>query len=290
MLSKRQTAIQRLEDWQDDLTCPHCQEKLAWTGQQVSCPQGHSFDLAKSGYLNLAPQHQEKHYHKDLFVARYQLMAQHEFYQGIYQDILALLDKHHYQAHNSCHIIDLGTGEGSHFDQFLQAYQSAYPQDNFAAMGFDLAKDGIQIAAKHHYQALWTVADLGHIPLADNSVDLALTILSPSNYNEVKRVLKTGGYLIKVIPGPNYLAELRACVLSADKQKQDSQTTMSRFQTEFNQVDAIDYQRDFTLNSSSRDALLKMTPLTWHADAEQLAAAQKLSHIQVDLKILIGKN
>lgn len=38
----------------DLLACPHCGAGLAANDRSWRCPAGHSFDVAKQGYLNLA--------------------------------------------------------------------------------------------------------------------------------------------------------------------------------------------------------------------------------------------
>ena len=35
------------------LTCPICSEKLEKTENSLKCPKNHSYDFAKSGYINL---------------------------------------------------------------------------------------------------------------------------------------------------------------------------------------------------------------------------------------------
>ena len=288
MLSKRETTIQELNRWTPHLLCPHCHQPLKWENNQLRCQNRHSFDIAKSGYLNLAPQHHEKHYTKDLFIARQLLMNDYQFYGDIYQQMMTALIPY-LTADKPQRMLDLGTGEGTHFIQFLKAWQNhQYPE--VTGMGIDLAKAGIQLAAKQSAAARWTIADLSHIPLADNSIDGILTILSPANYQEIKRVLKPNGWILKIIPGPNYLKELRACVLPPEDVINDGQSSIQRFNEQFTETSMIRYQRDVPLSDEANQALQTMTPLMWHASKNQRTQASQLHHIQVDLHGLIGKN
>lgn len=50
------------------------------------------------------------------------------------------------------------------------------------------------------------------MPFASNHFSDVINILSPSNYQEFKRVLKPQGQIIKVMPNANYLQELRHLV------------------------------------------------------------------------------
>ena len=81
---------------------------------------------------------------------------------------------------------------------------------------FDLSKESIQLAAKsdHEWKVKWFVGDLARLPLLDQSMDLLLDIFSPANYQEFKRVLAPDGRLIKVIPTPSHLQEIRQKVRS----------------------------------------------------------------------------
>ena len=63
--------------------CPICQLDLELVGTSFKCPKGHSFDLAKFGYVNLAPQiKQSKDYDKENFQNR-QLILEAGFYEPI---------------------------------------------------------------------------------------------------------------------------------------------------------------------------------------------------------------
>ena len=64
--------------------CPICQENLALVESSLKCENRHSFDLAKFGYVNLAPQiKQSANYDKENFQNRQQILE-----AGFYQAIL----------------------------------------------------------------------------------------------------------------------------------------------------------------------------------------------------------
>lgn len=66
-------------------------------------------------------------------------------------------------------------------------------------------------------------------PFGDQSFHIILNILSPSNYKEFKRLLVQDGLVIKVVPRPDYLKELRE-VLYDDMEKKSIKTmTPCRF-------------------------------------------------------------
>lgn len=66
---------------------------------------------------------------------------------------------------------------------------------------------------------IYFVADINNIPLSNNSIDIILNFLSPYNTLEVNRVLKDNGYIIKIVPGNDYLKELRKAYTMNDYEK-----------------------------------------------------------------------
>lgn len=291
MESKRTLAIQKFEYWAQHMTCPICHSDLTWDNNQVRCTANHSFDLAKQGYINLAPNHHEAHYNSELFTARHQIMQDASLYAGIYQAILDLLIAKGVDLAQARNLIDLGTGEGTHLHQLAQAWQGQVDnQDQMPQfLGLDLAKDGIGSAAKHYTSALWVVADLSRLPFKEASIDGALTILSPSNYPALQKVLADKGWMIKIIPGANYLKEMREIILAEEDQTQDSTASIEKFQQAFDHFGQTDFKREVPLNSDQMADLVKMTPLMWHASEDQVKEALELDKITIDLTILFGQ-
>ncbi|AMB99376.1 hypothetical protein AWM75_04940 [Aerococcus urinaehominis] len=284
LVSKKDLAKQRLAQVSPLMTCPFCQNNLTCQDYQLICNQGHTFDIAKQGYLNLAPNHQEKHYDKNLFSSRYQIMGQLKLYSGLYQTIKDCLVQAGATFNSNQVLVNLGCGEASQAYQLSQVL-SPCPK----IIGLDLAKDGISQAAKHYSQGLWLVADLARIPMKDHTIDYLCTILSPSNYSEAKRVLKESGFYIKVIPGTNYLKEIRQAILPPDQVDHQSQDSIDIFASHFPTYHEIRYQDQVSLNTSQALNLVNMTPLTWQLDENQRQLlAQKLKQITIDLIVLVA--
>ena len=71
--------------------CPICQENLTLVESSLKCSNRHSFDLAKFGYVNLAPQiKQSANYDKENFQNR-QHILEAGFYQAILEGISDIL-------------------------------------------------------------------------------------------------------------------------------------------------------------------------------------------------------
>lgn len=105
-------------------------------------------------------------------------------------------------------ILDAGCGEGSHLGHIINGLYSKIT-GNIQGVGVDISKEGILMASKAFFDIIWCVGDLANLPFRDDQFDVILNILSPSNYREFGRVLKGRGILIKVVPGRDYLVELR---------------------------------------------------------------------------------
>ena len=262
-------------------SCPICQENLILVESSLKCEHRHSFDLAKFGYVNLAPQiKQSANYDKENFQNRQQILEA-GFYQAILETISDLLATNP----STKTVLDIGCGEGF----YSRKLQESHSDKTFYA--FDISKDSVQIAAKSepNWAVNWFVGDLARLPIKDASMDILLDIFSPANYGEFRRVLSQNGILIKVVPTENHLKEIRQMV-------QDQLT-----KKDYSNLDIKDhFQEHFSIQASQiacltkpitaeqRQALLSMTPLLFHIDQTKIDWTQ-LTEITIEAEILVGK-
>ena len=261
--------------------CPICQENLTLVETSLKCNNRHSFDLAKFGYVNLAPQiKQSANYDKENFQNRQQILEA-GFYQAILEDISDLLAS----SKTTKTILDIGCGEGF----YSRKLQERYPDKTFYA--FDISKDSVQIAAKSepNWAVNWFVGDLARLPIKDGSMDILLDIFSPANYGEFRRVLSKDGILIKVIPTKNHLKELRQKVQDQLTNKDYSnQDIKNHFQEHFTILSSQTASLTKTITAEQLQALLSMTPLLFHIDQTKIDWSQ-LTEITIEAEILVGK-
>ena len=261
--------------------CPICRENLALVESSLKCKNRHSFDLAKSGYVNLAPQiKQSANYDKENFQNRQQILEA-GFYQAILEDISDLLAN----SETSTTVLDVGCGEGF----YSRKLQERHPDKTFYA--FDISKDSVQIAAKSepNWAVNWFVGDLARLPIKDTSMDILLDIFSPANYGEFKRILKENGLLIKVIPTENHLKEIRQRVQDQLTNKDYSnQEIKNHFQEHFTILSSQTASLTKTITAEQLQALLSMTPLLFHIDQSKIDWSQ-LTEITIEAEILVGK-
>ena len=261
--------------------CPICQENLTLVETSLKCCNRHSFDLAKFGYVNLAPQiKQSANYDKENFQNRQQILEA-GFYQAILEAVSDLLSN----SKNAKTILDIGCGEGF----YSRKLQEIHPDKTFYA--FDISKDSVQIAAKSepNWAVNWFVGDLARLPIKDASMNILLDIFSPANYGEFRRVLSKDGILIKVIPTENHLKEIRQRVQDQLTNKDYSnQDIKNHFQEHFTILSSQTASLTKTITAEQLQALLSMTPLLFHVDQTKIDWSQ-LTEITIEAEILVGK-
>ena len=261
--------------------CPICQENLTLVESSLKCNNRHSFDLAKFGYVNLAPQiKQSANYDKESFQNRQQILEA-GFYQAILEGISDLLAT----KPSAKTILDIGCGEGF----YSRKLQESHSDKIFYA--FDISKDSVQIAAKSetNWAVNWFVGDLARLPIKAASMDVLLDIFSPANYGEFQRVLSKDGILIKVIPTENHLKEIRQIVQDHLTNKDYSNLDIKEhFQEHFSIQASQIASLTKPITTEQRQALLSMTPLLFHIDQTKIDWNQ-LTEITIEAEILVGK-
>ena len=261
--------------------CPICQENLTLVETSLKCSNRHSFDLAKFGYVNLAPQiKQSANYDKENFQNRQQILES-GFYQAILKGISDILAT----KPSAKTVLDIGCGEGF----YSRKLQESHSDKTFYA--FDISKDSVQIAAKSetNWAVNWFVGDLARLPIKNASMDILLDIFSPANYGEFRRVLSKDGILIKVIPTENHLKEIRQMVQEQlTKKDYSNQDIKEHFQEHFSIQSRQIASLTKPITAEQRQALLAMTPLLFHVDQTKIDWSQ-LTEITIEAEILVGK-
>ena len=262
-------------------SCPICQKNLTLIETSLKCSNRHSFDLAKFGYVNLAPQiKQSTNYDKENFQNRQQILE-----AGFYQNILKGISDILATKPSAKTVLDIGCGEGF----YSRKLQESHSDKTFYA--FDISKDSVQIAAKSeaNWAVNWFVGDLARLPIKDASMDILLDIFSPANYGEFRRVLSKDGILIKVIPTENHLKEIRQMVQDQlTKKDYSNQDIKEHFQEHFSIQSRQIASLTKPITAEQRQALLAMTPLLFHVDQTNIDWSQ-LTEITIEAEILVGK-
>lgn len=268
------------------LRCPLCHESVEVIElKSIVCTNNHTFDFAKQGYVNLLQKPVNTQYDDALFEARQKIICDAELYGPIHQKIAALINN---ELTKDALLFDAGSGEGSHLEKILDEVNDK----KLTGIGLDISKEGVMMAAKNYETPIWVVGDLANPPLADESCKFILNFLSPANYSEFKRILTEDGIIIKVIPGSGYLKELRNELFSnTDESEYENNDTLELMKRNVNILgeERITYTKN--LDGQSLKHLISMTPLGWHADAEQIEAFTNAEdkEITIDMHIVIAQ-
>lgn len=252
MKSKKEEAIDRVMQREGTYRCPICHEKLQLSATSLRCENNHSFDLAKQGYVHFAGETKETMYDAILFEARQNVLQK----TMLYDRVQVIIDQW-LEQFESKSILDVGCGEGTHTARCIK-------EGRFIA-GVDLAKDGIQLAAKTYRKVEWFVADLANLPYENESFDTILNILSPANEREFRRILKEEHLIIKVVPNAYYLTEIRQAF--TNEAIYDAKETHEHIKEKYDVLDAEVVNEKVPFTQDDWANLVQMTPLSWHADA-----------------------
>jgi 23S rRNA (guanine745-N1)-methyltransferase len=190
------------------LRCPICRLDLTGAAGVLVCGNRHSFDLARDGYVNLLDSRRRS------LIARgdsaEQLGHRTAFLEaGHFNPVASAIASHVALAGTASpvegwRVLDAGCGTGHHL-----AGVSAALRAPVIGLGFDTARTAAQRAAHRWGELAFAVADVwAEWPVHDGAADLVLSIFAPKNFAEMSRVLRPGGWLALVFPGPNHLAEL----------------------------------------------------------------------------------
>ena len=119
------------------------------------------------------------------------------------------------------------------------------------------------------------------------ALDTVLDVLTPADYAEFRRVLAPGGELYKVVPGADYLREVRAAV-SGHLRGGDAYDN-GRVLTHLSQhaviLEHAVIHETFPLSQEQAERFLRMTPMTFSVP-ENALEARALDRITIHLELL----
>jgi 23S rRNA (guanine745-N1)-methyltransferase len=183
----------------DVLRCPRCGSSFGVDAGALRCARGHVFDIAKQGYANLTEAAQPVNADSPAMVAARAELLDSGRYVAITDALIDMLPT------GVRSILDVGTGTGHYAAASLDGRPDA------RALGLDVSVAACRRAARAHRRLAVVTADAwAALPVAGACMDVVLSIFSPRNAEEFARVLRPGGCVITVIPGPDHLDELRS--------------------------------------------------------------------------------
>lgn len=251
--------------------CPVCRSPLAQEETRYACPNRHTYDIARQGYVNLLRKKPDTLYeHKALFQAR-RTVYQASFFAPVEQALRTMLPQ------TGGILLDAGCGEGS--------LLAALAQDtSWQGIGLDISKTAVQMAAAAYKRHRWCVADLCDIPLPERSVDVIVNMLTPANYGEFTRVLKAGGLLLKLMPDEAHLVQLRSAAGLADYSAETDRAPAG-LQGRMRPLETQHVRYTIPCGPALAAAVYQMTPMTAHIPCPQTLPDQ----INVSLTVQVAQ-
>ncbi|WP_297203500.1 23S rRNA (guanine(745)-N(1))-methyltransferase [uncultured Pluralibacter sp.] len=256
-------------------SCPLCHAPLTRQQNSYTCPQGHQFDVAKEGYVNLLPvQHKRS---RDPGDSPEMMQARRAFldaghYQPLRDAVCDILRRAAPQA-----VLDIGCGEGY--------YTHAFADIAAQTWGLDVAKVAVRYGARRYPQVQFCVASSQRLPFEANTLDAVIRIYAPCNPQELARVVRPGGLVITATPGPRHLMELKGLIYDEIHLHEPNREQLPGFTRVSQQALAYPMQ----LTGKEAVALLQMTPFAWRAKPEvwERLEQQKVFSCQTDFLIQV---
>lgn len=256
------------------LRCPVCGGSLSPRGNAVSCAKGHSFDVAREGYLNLLRSQKSGDRmgdSKDSARSRRDFLDR-GYYRPLRDALTALF------AEKRGNVLDICCGEG---------YYTAALAENpaLAVYGFDLSKEMVRLAAKRG-GATCFVANLASIPVADGSFDYATHLFAPFHEREFSRILKSGGTLYSVVPGRRHLWALKERLYD-DPYPNDEELPATET-LKLNGTRKI--AAEITLRSAQDiEAVFRMTPYCYHTSRADRDKLNGLTSLTTQIEFVVAE-
>lgn len=185
------------------------------------CPRGHSFDIARRGYINLLPLRDRRSRRPgdsaEAIEARRRLVAR-GLAAPLASAVVGLLPIASDDA-----VLDAGCGEGHHLAAIAERF-------GCEAHGVDISVVAIEAAAKRYPRIQWIVANADRlVPYPAASFRAVTSITARMNAVEFRRVLRDDGILLVVVPAPDDLIELREQILGTGIRRDRVERTITTF-------------------------------------------------------------
>ena len=251
------------------LCCPKCQCALIKDKKRFYCENGHSYDIAKRGYVNLMPSMQKQSGDdKDMVKARTMFLSQ-GYYEPLRTTLTNIIDSLSIKT-----LVDAGCGEG----YYTNEVKIKHPQ--IEIIGFDVSKFAIDEACKASVGVQYTVCSVFHMPLQAKRVQAGLSVFAPFDEKEMYRVLEDDGYFIRVSPGKRHLMGLKEVLYQDVYENEDTSKQLEGFVL----YDRKEVAYTIQINNAQQIwALFQMTPYYWKSSKQASDQLKGISSLETEV-------
>ena len=233
--------------------CPVCRQELERREDGFTCQNRHHFDVARKGYVHLLPGKRAGQHGDN----RDMLLARRDFLNG--GAYAALADRIVACACNvlpttPC-VVDAGCGECYYTDRLARALAQRDHVESLV-LGVDMSRQALALGHVRNPALCLAVASVYHMPIADASADLVLSVFAPYAGDEFLRIVRPGGKLCMVVPGPRHLFGLKELLYQDPYENRVADTALPGFRL----LHREEISYPLTLDRTSVQALFRMTP------------------------------
>lgn len=259
-----------LTDVVDLLLCPQCRARDVESGldfgdteRTLMCDRGHSFDVARQGYVALSTGDGGKFTgdSAEMIAARDEFLG-----KGHFDPIAAAVSVA--VPSDSEVVLDVGVGTGHYLAAVLDSCPDA------RGIGVDVSKFAARRAARSHVRLGSVVADIwSGLPVRTESVSAVTCVFAPRNAGEFGRVLVPSGVLVVVTPTARHQRELRGPLGLIGVEENKTRRLGESLSGHFEPVAEAPIEYSMTLSHNDIETLIGMGPSARHGDHESRSAA-----------------
>jgi 23S rRNA (guanine745-N1)-methyltransferase len=248
------------------LRCPHCGADLALDGATVRCAAGHSFDVARQGYVNLLAGGRTHVGDSAGMVEARERFLEGGHYAPLVGAVAAACARAA-AAPKGC-VVELGAGTA----HYLAAALEALPDR--VGVALDVSAPALRRAGRAHPRIAAVGADVwGSVPVRDGAAATVLSVFSPRNGPEIARMLAPDGALVVAAPTERHLAELVGALGLVRVDPNKPERLARRVGEQLTLVDEQVVEVPLALDHTAVAALVWMGPSARHADPAAMAGA-----------------
>ncbi|MFC9434133.1 putative RNA methyltransferase [Nocardia sp. NPDC057030] len=259
------------------LACPECALALEPHDRVLRCGHGHSFDIAKQGYVSLLTGASTKMTGDTATMLDARATFQGEgHFAPIATAVAAAVGP---DEHASGTVLEVGAGTGYYLAGALDAAPST------SGIALDVAKPAARRCARAHSRAASVLADAWRgLPVRDGTLRAVLSVFAPRNPGEVARVLADDGRFVVATPTEHHLRELIGPLGMVTVDPNKNRRLDAAMSGHFTAVDQVLVEYPMKLTRPDVANVVGMGPTAHHTSADTTALP---ATIQVTASVLV---
>lgn len=232
-----------------------CGAPLQRVDRSFVCDRGHSFDIARSGYVSLLQPQDRKSL--DAGDSRAAVRARADLLKvgvgaALRDAVVSRATALPFKTQPPV-VVELGCGSGNTLGLLAETLTSC-------CVGVDLSTAAAADAARRFPSLTWVVANADRrLPLLDSSVDLVVSVHARRNPVECHRIMRSSGFLLVAVPGARDLIELREQVQGEAVPRERVQTLVAEHEAHFTVIEETSAVQTLELDRNALRNLLRGT-------------------------------